>query len=408
MSATTEPVMSSREGKSRRVHVIGGGPVGLMITALLQPVEDLSIVLYERREQYTRTRMVRLEPYLVADSVEEYRAGQTDEDDLDAVFDPREIAQCIAYRHLITPDLMSLLQQWTIGFSALNEIENSLSNLIESRDFNPVERSNSRISVQEIMETVEPDDIVIDCTGCKSLLRDVLTPWGDNTASVELEFTLVVTFLYDQNYSCNELCKYYKNAGNPFYKFIPSVARTSHDGDLSHVTGIVHISSEEAALMPSQFDGEWLRENIPEAAASMDRFINKIKEETHGEVVGDLQIVCIPFNIYRARNATSRPYRTAETSDHPFAQSLVFLAGDSAIGSPYFQSISMGFECVMYLAGLLAQPDLPADETLDLYERYLYRQWLRVYMRSKMIKHDKDIFEAVDDKYALLELINLY
>jgi hypothetical protein len=35
--------------------------------------------------------------------------------------------------------------------------------------------------------------------------------------------------------------------------------------------------------------------------------------------------------------------------DHPFASSPVFLVGDSAIGSPYFQSISLGFECAMFL-----------------------------------------------------------
>lgn len=29
--------------------------------------------------------------------------------------------------------------------------------------------------------------------------------------------------------------------------------------------------------------------------------------------------------------------------DHPFSRSAVFLVGDSAIGSPYFQSISLGF-----------------------------------------------------------------
>ena len=34
---------------------------------------------------------------------------------------------------------------------------------------------------------------------------------------------------------------------------------------------------------------------------------------------------------------------------------------------------------------------------LDRYELYVYKQWLRVYMRSKMIKHNKDLFECVDD-----------
>ena len=56
-----------------RVHVVGAGPVGLMLTALLQTMEGVSVNLYEKRREYTRTRMVQLAPYLVADSVESYR-----------------------------------------------------------------------------------------------------------------------------------------------------------------------------------------------------------------------------------------------------------------------------------------------------------------------------------------------
>ena len=40
-----------------RVHVVGAGPVGLLLTALLQTVEGLSVRLYEKRHEYTRTRM---------------------------------------------------------------------------------------------------------------------------------------------------------------------------------------------------------------------------------------------------------------------------------------------------------------------------------------------------------------
>ena len=47
--------------------------------------------------------------------------------------------------------------------------------------------------------------------------------------------------------------------------------------------------------MPSRFDGQWLRSNFPSVAQSMDRFIDKIKEETHGEILGDLEIVRIPL-----------------------------------------------------------------------------------------------------------------
>ena len=56
-----------------RVHVIGAGPVGLMLTALLQSMDGVSVRLYEKRHEYTRTRMVQLAPYLVADSVDSYR-----------------------------------------------------------------------------------------------------------------------------------------------------------------------------------------------------------------------------------------------------------------------------------------------------------------------------------------------
>lgn len=130
--------------------------------------------------------------------------------------------------------------------------------------------------------------------------------------------------------------------------------------------------------------------------------------KTHGEILGDLEIIRVPLNLYRARNATSREWRQAGPAVHPFAASPVFLVGDSAIGSPYFQSISLGFECAMFLAGLLAQRDLPLSDMLDRYELYTHKQWLRVYMRSKMIKHNEDLFECVDDPFALLEELHIY
>ena len=95
----------------------------------------------------------------------------------------------------------------------------------------------------------------------------------------------------------------------------------------------------------------------------MDRFIDKIKEETHGEIIGELEIIRIPLNLYRARNATSRQWHTTGPFYHPFASTPVFLLGDSAIGSPYFQSISLGFECAMFLARLIADTG-PAIERI--------------------------------------------
>jgi 2-polyprenyl-6-methoxyphenol hydroxylase-like FAD-dependent oxidoreductase len=314
----------------------------------------------------------------------------------------------------MSPDLIALLRDWTVGFCPLNSIERAVSDLIDARGSQGVERIAGSVTAEEAVSMLEPGDILIDCTGSNSLLRNHLLPGGEavesaaNTVKIRLEYALVITFLYGQPYDCNEYCKYYKNTENAQYKFIPMVHRTHYDGRVSHVTGIVNISADEFEAMPARFDGGWLRSNFPGVAQSMDRFIDKIKEETQGEILGDLEIVRIPLDLYRARNSTNRQWLATKPSDHPFTTSPVFLAGDSAIGSPYFQSISLGFECAMYLAGLLGQHDLALGEKLDRYELHSYKQWLRVYMRSKMIKHNKDLFESIDDPLALLDKLHIY
>ena len=260
---------------------------------------------------------------------------------------------------------------------------------------------------------LEPGDILVDCTGTRSVMRDLLLPGDDlevrdrNTMRFRLEYALVVTFLYDQHYSCDEYCKYYKNRDNAGYKFIPAVNRTFHDGSVSHVTGIIGISQAEYEAMPSSFDGAWLRDNFPGVAASMDRFIDKVKEETHGQLVGDLQIVRIPLDVYRARNATSRLWRQSGI-DHPLASAPVFLLGDSAIGSPYFQSISLGLECAFFVAGHIGNRAMSIDLIFERYEAFMYQQWMRVYMRTQMIKHNKDLLESVDDTMGLLAKLHVY
>ena len=140
------------------------------------------------------------------------------------------------------------------------------------------------------MAMLQPGDVLIDSTGSRSLLRDHLVPGsgkvddGANTVKIRLEYALVITFLYGQPYDCNEYCKYYKNIENAHYKFIPMVHRTHYDGSVSHVTGIVNINAQEYEAMPSRFDGQCLRSNFPGVAQSMDGFIDKIKDEAHGEI----------------------------------------------------------------------------------------------------------------------------
>jgi 2-polyprenyl-6-methoxyphenol hydroxylase-like FAD-dependent oxidoreductase len=414
MPIQSSPAISDTQASGRRVHVVGAGPVGLLMAALLQSMAGYTVHLYEKRREYTRTRMVKLASYLVADSVASYCTDYIDEESIAAIFDPSELVAGLAIRQSVSPDLMALLREWALGFCPLNTIERSLSDLIDSRPLQPVQRTTAIVTLEGARAMLAPEDILVDCTGSKSLLRNQLVPGpgdqdaGGNTFQIRLEYALVVTFLYGQAYDCNEYCKYYKNIGNANYKFIPAVSRTCFDGSMSHVTGIVNITAEDFDAMPSQFDGQWLRAHFPHVAQSMDRFIEKIRQETHGEIVGDLDIIRIPLDLYHARHATNRELGRAGNGDDPFARSPVFLVGDAAMGSPYFQSISLGFESAMFLAGLLGQRDLPLRGLLDRYELFAYKQWLRVYMRSKMIKHNKDLFQCVGNDMALLEKLHIY
>ena len=160
----------------RRIHIVGAGPVGLMLTALLQSMDGLSVHLYEKRREYTRTRMVRLAPYLVADSVESYRNDHIDGETVEAVFDPPELDESLAFRRSIPTDLMTLLQGWSQGFCPLNSIERAISDLIDSRGTSNVQRTTEVVTLDDAVAMLEPGDVLIDCTGCASLLRNHLVP----------------------------------------------------------------------------------------------------------------------------------------------------------------------------------------------------------------------------------------
>src|SRR4030095_15417431 len=103
------------------------------------------------------------------------------------------------------------------------------STLINNRGTDGVERIATNMTAEQAIGMLGPRDILIDCTGCKSLLRDHLVPGPDtgnkdaNTFNIQLENAIVITFVYNQEYQCNEVCKSYKNVENPHYKFIPFV-----------------------------------------------------------------------------------------------------------------------------------------------------------------------------------------
>ena len=297
-----------------RVHIVGAGPVGLFLTALLQSVDGQAVRLYERREAYTRTRMVSLAEYLVADSIESYEAD-TDRrperrGDLrpGRARDPAGLPADDRRRPARAPRRVDARVRPAEHHRALAERAHR-----RARHRRRSSGSPARSTADEALAMLEPGDVLVDCTGSRSLLRDLLVPGDDG--DVRGRNTLRVPARVRPRHHVpvrpalrvqRVLQVLQEPSRTPDYKFIPAVHRTYYDGSVSHVTGIVNISQAEYEAMPPTFDGAWLREQFPTVAASMDRFIDKVKEETHGELVGDLEITRIPLDVYRARNATSR------------------------------------------------------------------------------------------------------
>ena len=91
--------------------------------------------------------MVQLAPYLVADSIASYCTDYIDGESIEAIFAPSELAELLAFRQFIPPDLMGLLRDWTLGFCPLNHIERSLSDLIDARQAHPVRRTTAAVTV---------------------------------------------------------------------------------------------------------------------------------------------------------------------------------------------------------------------------------------------------------------------
>src|SRR5437868_2235332 len=109
MNSTTDLELPNKSLSTSRIHIIGAGPVGLLLTALFQTMDGFSVRLYEKRPKYTRKRMVKLSSFLVADSVKGYCADYIDGENVEAVFDIAEIEESLAFRQSIPGDLMSLL-----------------------------------------------------------------------------------------------------------------------------------------------------------------------------------------------------------------------------------------------------------------------------------------------------------
>ena len=262
--------------------------------------------------------MVQLAPYLVADRIESYCTDRIDGDNVEAVFDPPELGEGIAFRRSIPVDLTTLLRELDEGFCPLNAIERSLSDLIDARE-SDIGRAHRRRR---------------DGRGCDRDARAGRHPGRLHGQQVAAPRSVSCPAPTRRDVDANTLNDPARVRARDHVPLRPvvrvqrvlQVLQERRERPVQvHPDGASHVlrrqrhprdghrhhhapTSTRRCRRGSTASGS--ATTFPTSPQSMDRFIDKIKEETHGEIIGELEIIRIPLNLYRARNATSRQWHT--------------------------------------------------------------------------------------------------
>ena len=233
---------------------------------------------------------------------------------------------------------------------------------------------------------------------------DDLDGSGRNTSGVRLEYALVVTFLYDKHYDCNEYCKYFKNVENPEYKFIPAVQRTFYDGSISHVIGIITIS--QAGI---RGDATLVRWRLATRQLSERRGLDgSVHRQGPG---GDPWRGGEPRSCESRSTSTTPGTRRAEpgavrASTTRWHGHRSFFSGTRRSARHTSSRSRWAWNAPSW--PVIANRNLSVGEMFDRYESFMYRQWLRVYMRTQTIHHNKDLLQSVGDDFGPLAKLHIY
>lgn len=254
-----------------------------------------------------------------------------------------------------------------------------------------------------------PNCLVIDCTGYHSVLRDKIQL--QNKTVQHFEHVIVWSFKINAHYECNKLCKYFKNKNTQKYQIIPSIDNSYTDVEKakSHVTSLITIDEDVfnrlAKAKPLTYN--YLKENFPEISNDMDAFLKNLTNDLSDQLtdknpIDSMEFVALPLHIYKAKKRTH--IATDDNLNQPWA-----LMGDSAMGGPYFQSISNGWEAAIYFAYIFNHMNGDVEQMLKKYDEYMERLWLRMLFRSREIHRNKELFRSlfVEDMEAILRNIEV-
>ena len=262
---------------------------------------------------------------------------------------------------------------------------------------------------------LEPGDVLIDCTGSNSLLRDRLVPGSDevdegaNTFKIRLEYALVITFLYGQPYDCNEYCKYYKNIDNAALQVHPDGSphalrrqrQPRHRHRQHHRRGVrgdaVPIRRRVASRQLSR------RRRVDGPLHRQDQAGNRMASCSATWRSSGYPWICTGLGMRPTGSGGQRGPATTHSPAHRCSWRAI---RPSALRTFSRSRLASSVRCSWRDS---SRSVTCHSETCSIATRCsCYKQWLRVYMRSKMIKHNKDLFESVDEPLALLDKLHIY
>ncbi|CAF1006229.1 unnamed protein product [Rotaria sordida] len=387
--------LSMAQNDIYRVLIIGGGPVGLLLGCLLRN-QDVNVTMVEKRSETTRTRRVKLSGQILLSNMITNGIH---------LFSEKQMEERQKAIDSMKLELSGTITSWLEVCTSIQTIQETLKKYYISSGGtilvgDQYDFSKNLDSLQYYSNT-----FIIDCTDYHSVLSNHIQP--NNRISLLVEYVLICSFIFDDRYECNELCKYYKNVDTQKFHVIPSIDDTyTMEERQTYVTGLITIDEnlfqQMCEIKPLTYNYliEYQHEIYDDLDTFLDNLSNKNKKKVHYDT---MELIVLPLQAYCAKKLTHSVY------DNNLNQHWI-LMGDAAMGGPYFQSISVGFESAIYFAYIFKHMQGNVQQMLTKYDNYVEKLWLKLQIHSKNIQHNKQILQALcaNDQHAVLNIITIY